>query len=118
MDTQTEVDVSTNGHGNPDEVSEDLALFELVVDGVGQLSMSVGGQKPDVASVKMKSKKIGVPKGDYKKGDLVKFEIEARCVEVAFIDKVDHQTQTVTETERRHTFAIVGLERKSDGSEN
>lgn len=85
--------------------------IELEIEGDGQLSLRVGGRQPDVASVKLRGGSIRVPRGDYERGDTLDLLCKVRCCEVHFVDKIDGSTGEITETERRHVFKVVGVEK-------
>lgn len=93
-----------------DEV-EPVRLPEVSIDGDGQLSLKVGGAKPDEATVKLRSVKIAVIDGQYEKGDAVNLMVKAVCTEVHFVDKRDEQTGTIVGVERRQIFRPLNVER-------
>jgi hypothetical protein len=84
----------------------------LEIDGAGsQLTLSVGGEVPNVSQVKLRGGSIAIRAGEFKKGDVVELAIRARCVEIDVVDKIDGQTGDVTETIRRHVFKAVHVEK-------
>lgn len=101
---QPKADLEGEGEG-------EQALPAIILEGDGQLSLRVGGAKPDKATVKLRGGSIGIPQGQYEKGDTVNLMVKVKCAEVHFVDKTDGQTGEVTETERRHVFKISGVER-------
>jgi hypothetical protein len=87
-------------------------IEEVVVEGRGQqLTLDVGGLPPDCATVKLQGGSIGIPRGQYDKGDTLALLVKVRCDAVAVIDKRDPKTAEVTETERRHLFKVTSVER-------
>lgn len=110
-----------NGH---DEASiEDLAddgldeeETETYIEGTtGQLSLTVGGRKPDSSTFKMKGAEVKVRQGQYTKGETVVLRVIARLDEVKFIDMHDDYG-TITATKRVHTAKPISIERiEEDG---
>lgn len=95
--------------GGYPEASSKSAL-ELEIAGAEQLTMSgIGGKAPTASSIRLVGGKVGLKDRQYKKGELVKLEIEARIVEVALVDKLDSNTGGVDSCERRHKARIVGV---------
>lgn len=89
------------GEGEPEE--DPPAIPELVIEGARQLSMKVGGSKPDESLVKMRGGSIAVGNGgEFEKGSLVDLTVRCRVQEVHFVDKVDKQTGEIVGTVRRH----------------
>lgn len=93
------------------EHPEEQARIAIQLPGDGQLSLQVGGNKPDKATVKLRGGSIEVPDGQYKKGDLVNLLIKVQCAEVHFVDKIDNSTGEIVGTERRQIFKVKGVER-------
>jgi hypothetical protein len=93
------------------EDAQEQAIPELEVEGDGQLSLKIGGRKPDSAEVKLRGGSIKVPKGQYEKGDVLNFLVKVRCTEIHAVDKIDNSTGEVVETVRRQIFKIQGVER-------
>lgn len=91
--------------------AEEQAIPELEVEGEGQLSLKIGGRKPDSSEVKLRGGSIKVPKGQYEKGDVLNFLVKVRCTEIHAVDKMDNSTGDVVETVRRQIFKIQGVER-------
>lgn len=85
----------------------------IAIQGEGQLSLTVGGLKPDKASVKLRGGSIDLPAGQLKKGDVQNLLIKVRVTEVHLVDKMDNSTGEVVETERRHIAKIMGVEKVS-----
>ena len=87
-------------------------IEDVVVEGRGQqLTLNVGGLAPTKATVKLQGGSIGIPRGQYDKGDTVDLLLTVRCDAVGVIDKRDSKTGAVTETERRHQFTVTSCER-------
>lgn len=80
----------------------------------GQLSLAVGGRKPDSSEFKLKGKSVPV-EGQYQKGDLVRLEVIVRVGELSFVDKVDNAGE-VTHTTRRHHGLVQSARRIPDPS--
>ncbi len=104
---------ASNGEGDlPGESAEEQPKLPPVeVVGHGQLSFEVGGMDPDKATVKLRGGSIGIPEGQYEKGDVVDLLVRVRCDSVAFIDKHDNTTGAIVETERRHGFTVTRVEK-------
>jgi hypothetical protein len=80
------------------------------LDGPGQLSLNVGGKRPDGSSIRLAGGKIDMPRGEFKKGEEIVLMVRASVTGLAFIDKVDPKTHTVTGCDRRHTAQIRSVE--------
>lgn len=93
------------------EHPDEQARPALQLPGNGQLSLQVGGSKPDKATVKLRGGSIEVPEGEYKKGESVNLLIKVQCAEIHFVDKIDNSTGEIVGTERRQIFKIKGVER-------
>ena len=105
-DTDAEPDADLEGEGNDEQ-----AIPELVVEGDGQLTLKVGGRKPDKSTVKLRGGSISIPRGQFEKGDTVNLLVKVTCSEVHLVDKRDNTTGEVVETERRQIMKITGVER-------
>lgn len=98
------------GEGEEEQGQPELPPVE--VEGTGQqLTLEVGGERPTKATVKLQGGSIGIPVGQFDKGEEIDLVIRARCMAVAVIDKRDGQTGQITETERRHTFKVTNVNR-------
>jgi hypothetical protein len=93
------------------ETPEEQGLPPIELEGEGQLSLEVGGNVPDKATVKLRGGSIAVPRGEYKKGDIVNLAVKAQVCEIHFVDKRDGQTGEITQTERRQVLKVVGVEK-------
>ena len=75
---------------------------EVYIEGTsGQLSLTVGGRKPDSATFKMKGAEVKVRDGQYTKGEMVTLKVMARIDEIKFVDSHD-EYGTVTASKRVH----------------
>ena len=86
------------------------AIPPLTMEGEGQLSLDVGGEKPNISQVKMRGASIELPDGQFKKGQRVSLAIEGRVAKIEFEDKIDPQTGDVVSTVRRHHIRVEGVE--------
>lgn len=114
---------ATNGAGNggppegegggefPGEGEEEQGPPPIAIEGEGQLSLQVGGNKPDSATVKLRGGSIAIPAGQLKKGDVVNLLVKVQVAEVHLVDKIDNSTGEITATERRHIAKIKGVEK-------
>ena len=92
--------------GESDE--EEDALGPPPLEGTtGQLSLDVGGDTPDISTAKLRAVSNEV-EGEYDKGEVVTFQVIARCSEVHFVDSADAQG-LVVKTERRHIFRVESI---------
>lgn len=80
----------------PDEV------IQLSIDGDGDLTLTVGGAKPDEASVTFGGGEIKLGKGQFKKGQRVAIMLVGPIVEVGTRDMYDRKTNTVAKVKRKH----------------
>lgn len=123
-EAEREQDAATNGSGPVDhdggrepldgEEADEQAppvIPPLVIEGDGQLTLSVGGEKPTMATIKLRGGKIEVPSGDLDKGQVVDLVVKAQVAEVHFADTRDGQTGEVTSTDRRHILKPISVER-------
>lgn len=96
---------------HPGESPDEQPIPDVELEGDGQLTLGVGGEKPTKATVKLRNRSIGIPVGQYQKGDVVDLLLTVRCDVVALIDKHDESTGQITEIERRHGFSVTNVER-------
>lgn len=90
------------------------AIPPLTLEGEGQLSLKVGGAKPNVSTVKMRGGSIAIEgddAGQFEIGQLVDLGIKGRVSEIQFVQKRNVQTGEVDVTERRHIMKIEAIER-------
>lgn len=104
-------DLEGEGDGEQPGKAEQAKAPGLAIEGDGQLTLTVGGETPTKATVKLRGGKIDVESGDLDKGKVVDLVVKARIVEVDFVDKTNGATGEVTETERRHVARIMSVER-------
>ena len=94
-----------------EETPEEPQPEGLTVKGDGkQLTLSVGGETPTSSEFKLQGGKIAL-EGQFKKGQIVRFEVTARVGEVHFVDKVDSASGEVTSTKRLHKARVEGVNR-------
>lgn len=105
-------DMANDPDGLPDE--EDTAIY--IEGSQGQLSLAVGGRKPDQATFKMKGAEVKVSEGQYHKGETVTLQVIARIDEVKFID-IHDEYGTVTATKRVHTAKPISVVKVEDADE-
>lgn len=95
----------------PGEGEGEQAKPQLAIHVGGKLNSTVGGDTPDVSTVKLKGGSVAIAGGgQLKKGETKNLLIKVKVCEVDFVDKEDRSTGEVTETERRHIAKIVGVE--------
>jgi hypothetical protein len=75
-----------------------------------QLSLDAGGELPTTTSMTLQGGKVSV-EGEFAKGEVVKFYVEARVSDVTFSDKWDSKIMAVVGTERKHKAKIQGIHR-------
>jgi len=97
----------------PEGVEEEQELLNLAIEGEGQLTLTVGGAKPEVSTVKLIGGKMDVSEGDFDKGAEIKLLIHARVSSVEFVDTYD-QYGNLSGTERRHKVRPLRVERLRD----
>lgn len=103
---------SNSGPTHPDGPGEDSEREaaakpeEFVVEGNGQLSLTVGGKRPTGAALRIVGGRIEV-NGSFDKGEVVRVELVLRVDEVSFVDDVDPQTKQVVGCERRHKARMI-----------
>lgn len=95
--------VPLDGEGEPQEEPR----RRVVIEGDGQLSLSVGGKRPTDSEVKIVGGSIGY-NGQLQKGDTIALVVHARVSKVEFVDKIDSKTGDVVQTIRRHGLRIEG----------
>lgn len=113
---------STNGNGGEanrepldgehgDEGRQDATpkAPPIELEGVGQLSLKIGGKTPDKATAKLVGGKIAIPKGEYQPGEYLEAVVRLRVSKVAINHKVN-DGETV-EVEREHQFKMVQIEK-------
>lgn len=81
----------------------------IELEGVGQLSLKIGGKAPDKATAKLVGGKIAIPKGEYQPGEYLEAVVKLRVSKVAINHKVN-DGETV-EVEREHQFKMVQIEK-------
>lgn len=91
----------------PDPQDEQGDGQSLVLPGSEQLSFSIGGKKPTSSKLTLTGGQIEV-EGQFKKGEIVVFQVEAVVEEVAFRDQVDSKTRQVVGCTRKQKARIVG----------
>lgn len=106
-----------NGTETLDGLAEDgEGLEELYIEGTqGQLSLNVGGRKPDTSTVSLRGGQIAV-EGQLQKGDTVTLLITARVGEVVIADKMD-PAGFVKATTRRHVLRTESVRRLENEEE-
>lgn len=82
---------------------------EVVLEGDGQLTLAIGGRKPNVSKVVLRGGQIPF-NGEAKKGDHVALRVECVVGEIHVIDKIDSQTREVVETIRKHVLKVEGAQ--------
>lgn len=115
-ESDAEAIAAANGAGErePDlegAEAEEQARPELEIEASGQLSIKVGGEKPDTAQVRLQGGSIQLREGQFEKGEYVNLVVKARCAEVHFVDKIDKATGDVVEVIRRHKLKIEHVEK-------
>jgi len=99
------------GKGEDDEAQEP-AFPKPELLGEGQLTLSVGGEKPNESKIKMSGVSIEVPnKGQFNKGQFIDVVVRCRVAGVHVDDLFDNQTGVVTGTIRRHILKPLRVER-------
>lgn len=83
----------------------------LVLEGKGQLSLKISGDRPDKATAKMVGGKIEIPAGEYQPGEVIEAVVRLQCRKVSIIDKVDGASGERTEREREHQFRVLQIEK-------
>jgi hypothetical protein len=77
----------------------------------GQLSLSVGGRKPDSATFKMGAKEVKIAdRTQFPKGSTLKLSVVARIDKIEFRDKHDDAGE-VTHTTRQHLAVPISVQR-------
>jgi len=89
---------------------EELELHdELLIEGDGQLSLTIGGKKPTVSKMVIRGGQIPFS-GEAKKGDHLTLRIRGRVAAIHVTDTIDVKTRDVVETTRKHVLRIEGAE--------
>ena len=119
-----EAEATVNGHDDEgEETIENLAdngglpepedTTQYITGASGQLSLAVGGRKPDSASFKMNGKEVKLAeRTQFPKGETVRLDVIARIDEVKFRDKHDDIGE-VTHTTRVHVAVPVSVQRNT-----
>lgn len=81
----------------------------IELEGVGQLSLKIGGQNPDKATAKLVGGKIAIPKGEYQPGEVIEAVVRLRVSKVSINHKVN-DGETI-EVEREHQFKMLQIEK-------
>jgi hypothetical protein len=87
------------------EEGEDLEpdeVIQLSIDGDGDLTLTVGGAKPDEAVLTFGGGEIKLGKGQFKKGQRVAIMLVGPVVEVGNRDMYDRKTNTIAKVKRKH----------------
>ena len=80
---------------------------EVVLEGDGQLTLSIGGKKPNLSKVVLRGGQIPF-NGEAKKGDHVTLRVECVVGEIHLIDRRDSKTGDITDTTRKHVLKVKG----------
>lgn len=114
MNGATVADLAARRNDEPtDDGLDDLEqLEERVIGDHEQLTLNVGGAKVSASELKLRGASLPVD-GEFKKGQLVRFEVLTRIGEVHFADKVD-STGTVVGTTRRHIAKVESVQRLAE----
>lgn len=96
-------------HGDEGQQDAKPKAPPIELEGVGQLSLKIGGKTPDKATAKLVGGKIAIPKGEYQPGEYLEAVVKLRVSKVAINHKVN-DGETV-EVEREHQFKMVQIEK-------
>jgi len=88
-------------------------LLELIIEGEGQLTLTVGGRKPESSTIKLVGGKMDIAEGDFDKGSSINLLLGCVVTEVSFVDTYDQYGQ-INGTERRHKVRPLRVERVRD----
>ena len=88
-------------------------LLELVIEGEGQLTLTVGGRKPEASTIKLVGGAMDIASGDFDKGSTLNLLLGCVVTSVEFIDTYDQYGQ-INGTERRHKVRPLRVERVRD----
>lgn len=90
--------------------AEEEAQVELLIASDGQITMAVGGKRPNRSEAVLRG---GVQplEGQFEKGETVRLEITATVAEVHFVDVKDAKHGTTVETKRKHVLKIDSVSR-------
>ena len=120
MPTAEELEAQAAAEGNGGKTIEQLAEeadleaqdSEVYIEGTtGQLSLAVGGRKPDTSVFKMKGGEVKIRDGQFTKGESVWCRVLLRVDEIKFVDGHD-EFGTVNSTKRVHVAKPVHVERE------
>ncbi len=101
---------------SPEEVAEPTPPMQIPLEGtIRQLSIIVGGDRPQTAEVKLRGGSQPL-EGEFKKGDVIELFVRARVSELHFVDLVDKYGE-VTGTVRRHIVKPISVRRLSSVEE-
>lgn len=105
-------DPALNGAGgHPDGPPDDAPETpELLIDGTGQLSFTVGGKRPSGSSIRIVGGKVAL-EGQFAKGERIGLYVEVEVGEVSFVDERDAKTGQVVGCDRRHKARIAHVRR-------
>lgn len=119
--TAAPVDASSE-NGSPPEVErlegeepgeQAPEQIALVIEGEGQLTLTVGGRKPEASTIKLVGGKMDIAQGDFDKGAHLNLLLGVVVSSVEFVDTYD-QFGNVSGTERRHKVRPLRVERVRD----
>lgn len=88
----------------PEGDEEPEEVVQLSIDGDGDLSLTIGGSKPDEATLSFGGGEIQVRKGQFKPGQRVAIMLVGPVVEAAIRHKRDPKTGQLTNVKRKHTM--------------
>lgn len=104
-DNPPESNGNGNGHGDADAIDREA----IVVNVGGQLSLTVGGEKPTDSKFRITGGAIELD-GQLAKGERVRLELDCRVAGVHVDDRIDPQTREVIATTRKHVLKIEGVQ--------
>ena len=113
---QSDQEVAADNGAEPERLEGEergeqaLEPLRLEIPGEGQLTLTVGGAKPDSCTVKLVGGKMDVADGDFDKGAPINLLIKGVVTEVSFVDRYDQYGQ-IAGTERRHKVRPFEVER-------
>jgi len=88
-------------------------ILKLAIPGEGQLTLTVGGRKPETCTVKLVGGKMDVADGDFDKGSTINLLLQCVVKSIEFVDAYD-QYGNISGTERRHKVFPLRVERVRD----
>lgn len=109
-DKKADGDFKPDAEPTPDAEAE---ILSLEIEGDGQLTLTVGGAKPETSSITLIGGKMDVSGGDFDKGQEVKLLIHGVVAAVTFEDSRD-QYGNISGTERKHKVRPLRVERLKD----